>query len=62
MHHKVIHKLLKISKEKEIIWISGNHDEFLRKYTPMQLGNIKIVDEFIENNILCLEMHSRVDA
>ena len=50
-HNKVIRKLLKISKEKEIIWISGNHDEFLRKYTPMQLGNIKIVDEFTEGGI-----------
>ena len=50
-HNKVIRKLFKISKEKEIIWISGNHDEFLRKYTPMQLGNIKIVDEFTEGGI-----------
>ena len=50
-HNRVIRKLLKISKEKEIIWISGNYDEFLRKYTPMQLGNIKIVDEFIEGGI-----------
>jgi UDP-2,3-diacylglucosamine pyrophosphatase LpxH len=50
-HNKVIRNLFKISKEKEIIWISGNHDEFLRKYTPMQLGNIKIVDEFIEGGI-----------
>jgi UDP-2,3-diacylglucosamine pyrophosphatase LpxH len=50
-HTKVIRKLLKISKNKQIIWISGNHDEFLRKYTPLDLGNIKIVDEFIENDI-----------
>ena len=50
-HNRVIRNLFKISKEKEIIWISGNHDEFLRKYTPMQLGNIKIVDEFIEDGI-----------
>jgi UDP-2,3-diacylglucosamine pyrophosphatase LpxH len=50
-HTKVIRKLLKISKKKEIIWISGNHDEFLRKYTPLDLGNIKIVDEYIENDI-----------
>jgi UDP-2,3-diacylglucosamine pyrophosphatase LpxH len=50
-HTKVIRKLLKISKKKEIIWISGNHDEFLRKYTPLDLGNIKIVDEYVENNI-----------
>ena len=50
-HTKVIRRLLKLSKDKEIIWISGNHDEFLRKYTPIELGNIKVVDEFIENGI-----------
>jgi UDP-2,3-diacylglucosamine pyrophosphatase LpxH len=50
-HTKVIRKLLKISKNKEIIWISGNHDEFLRKYSPLDLGNIKIVDEYIEDGI-----------
>ena len=50
-HTKIIRRLLKLSKDKEIIWISGNHDEFLRKYTPMQLGNIKILDEFIEDGI-----------
>jgi UDP-2,3-diacylglucosamine pyrophosphatase LpxH len=50
-HARVIRRLLKLSKEKQIIWISGNHDEFLRKYTPFELGNIKIVDEFIENNV-----------
>lgn len=47
-HTKLIRLLLKISKEKEIIWISGNHDEFLRKYTPFEMGNIKIVDEWRE--------------
>ena len=30
-HTKVIRRFLKLSKDKEIIWISGNHDEFLRK-------------------------------
>ena len=34
-----------------VIWISGNHDEFLRKYTPIEIGNIKVVDEFIEDGI-----------
>jgi len=46
---KVIRKFLKISKDKEIIWIAGNHDEFLRKFIPMEMGNIKICDEYIEN-------------
>tara|TARA_R110000868_G_scaffold392365_1_gene662964 strand:- start:3939 stop:4625 length:687 start_codon:yes stop_codon:yes gene_type:complete len=47
-HTKVIRRLLKLSKNKEIIWIAGNHDEFLRKYLPMDIGNIKVVDEWIE--------------
>lgn len=50
-HARVIRRLLKLSKRKEIIWIAGNHDEFLRKYIPLELGNIKIVDEWIENEI-----------
>jgi UDP-2,3-diacylglucosamine pyrophosphatase LpxH len=50
-HARVIRRLLKLSKHKDIIWISGNHDEFLRKYTPIELGNIKVVDEFIENGV-----------
>jgi UDP-2,3-diacylglucosamine pyrophosphatase LpxH len=50
-HTRVIRRLLKLSKNKEIIWISGNHDEFVRKYTPLELGNIKVVDEYIEDGI-----------
>ena len=50
-HAKVIRRLLKLSKDKEIIWISGNHDEFLRKYSPLELGNIKVVDEYTEHGI-----------
>jgi UDP-2,3-diacylglucosamine pyrophosphatase LpxH len=45
----LIRKLLKLSKEKEVIWIAGNHDEFLRKFIPLEIGNIKICDEHIEN-------------
>jgi UDP-2,3-diacylglucosamine pyrophosphatase LpxH len=47
-HTKVIRRLLKLSKDREIIWIAGNHDEFLRKYLPLELGNIKVVDEWVE--------------
>jgi UDP-2,3-diacylglucosamine pyrophosphatase LpxH len=50
-HAKIIRRFLKISKHKEIIWIAGNHDEFLRKYMPMEIGNIKIVDEWKEEGI-----------
>lgn len=47
----VIRKLLSMSKkDTEIIYVTGNHDDFLRQYTPIELGkNIKIVDEYIWN-------------
>jgi len=48
-HTKVIRRLLKLSKDAEIIWIAGNHDEFLRKYLGTEIGNIQIVDEWVEN-------------
>ena len=50
-HARVIRRLLKLSKNKEIIWISGNHDEFLRKYSPLELGNIKVIDEYTEYGV-----------
>jgi hypothetical protein len=48
---RVIRRFLKLSKDKQIIWISGNHDEFLRKYTPLEIGNITVVDEYVEDGI-----------
>jgi UDP-2,3-diacylglucosamine pyrophosphatase LpxH len=50
-HIKVIKKILKISKKKEVIYITGNHDEFLREYAPHSIGNISIVNEFIEGDV-----------
>jgi UDP-2,3-diacylglucosamine pyrophosphatase LpxH len=50
-HTKVIRRLLKLSKDAEIIWIAGNHDEFLRKYLGTEIGNIQIVDEWVENGV-----------
>ena len=47
----VIRKILSLSKkETKIIYVTGNHDDFLRSYTPLELGeNIYIVDEYIWN-------------
>jgi UDP-2,3-diacylglucosamine pyrophosphatase LpxH len=45
---KIIRKLLKISEtDTEVIWIRGNHDEFLKDFLPFDLGNIKIVEDWI---------------
>ena len=40
-----LRKILSYSKSgTEVIYVTGNHDDFLRKYTPIDLGNIKVVD------------------
>lgn len=45
---KVIQKLLKMSsKGTKIIYITGNHDDFLRQYPFIKLGNIEVHDEYI---------------
>lgn len=48
----VIRKILSYTKKgTQVIYITGNHDDFLRQYTPIDLGdNIKIVDEYIWKN------------
>ena len=47
----VIRKILSYSKNgTEVFYITGNHDEYLRNYTPFDFGNIQIVDEMIWND------------
>ena len=49
----VLRKILSYSKNgTEVIYITGNHDEFLRSYSSTELGNIKIVDEIQWNGYL----------
>ena len=49
----VLRKILSYSKNgTEVIYITGNHDEFLRSYSSTELGNIKIVDEIEWNGYL----------
>jgi UDP-2,3-diacylglucosamine pyrophosphatase LpxH len=48
---KIINKILKLSKKCKVIYITGNHDEFLRDVSPITVGNITICDEYIFDNI-----------
>jgi UDP-2,3-diacylglucosamine pyrophosphatase LpxH len=48
---KIIRKLLKRSEKVPVIWIAGNHDEFIREFIPFEMGNITIVDEWIEGGV-----------
>jgi len=45
-HTKVISKLLKISNKTKIIWIRGNHDEFLTEFIGSHFGNIEIRENY----------------
>jgi UDP-2,3-diacylglucosamine pyrophosphatase LpxH len=47
-HINVIRRILTRSKRgTNVIYVTGNHDEFLRRYSGMSFGNIHLVDEAI---------------
>ena len=47
-HLKVIKKIINLaSKGTEVIYITGNHDEMLRKFSNTQIGDFKLVDKLI---------------
>ncbi|MFI0428953.1 UDP-2,3-diacylglucosamine diphosphatase [Mariniflexile sp. HMF6888] len=53
-HLKIIKKIMNMSAEGvEIIYITGNHDEMLRKFSGTSIGNISIVDKLV------LELHGK---
>lgn len=46
-HMKVLIKLLDISRNTEVIYIRGNHDDEVKDLYSSILGNIKFMDEYI---------------
>jgi UDP-2,3-diacylglucosamine pyrophosphatase LpxH len=47
-HMDVMRHVMKMaSKGTHVYYITGNHDEMLRKYTDLQLGNLEIVDKLL---------------
>ncbi|MFZ6052116.1 UDP-2,3-diacylglucosamine diphosphatase [Halocola ammonii] len=44
-HMRVIKQLIKIASKVPVYYITGNHDEALRKYSDFHLGNLKLVDK-----------------
>ena len=47
-HMKVVQHLINwISEEKEIIYITGNHDEMLRKFVGFKVNNFKIENKAV---------------
>lgn len=44
-HMKVVKKLIRWSADRPVYYITGNHDEALRKYSDFSLGNLHLIDE-----------------
>jgi UDP-2,3-diacylglucosamine pyrophosphatase LpxH len=45
-HSNVIRRFLTLAKRgTQLIYVTGNHDEFLRRYSDLVVGNIELVDQ-----------------
>ena len=45
-HTKAISTLLKVSNKTKVIWIRGNHDEFLQEFIGNKFGNIEVRENY----------------
>lgn len=49
-HLEVIKHLMNLSfKNTRVVYITGNHDEFLRKFSPMTFGKMELVNKLVLN-------------
>lgn len=49
-HFEVINEIFKkVSEGTRVVYITGNHDEILRRYSDMEIGNILLTDKFLLN-------------
>lgn len=47
-HMAVLSEFFKMMKNgTRVIYITGNHDEFLRKYSDLEMGNLFLTDKFL---------------
>ncbi len=46
-HMHVVKKLIKWSSKVPVHYITGNHDEALRRYSPARLGNLQLIDQLV---------------
>ena len=49
-HLEVIKKIIDLNSQgTEVVYITGNHDEFLRKFSDTQIGKLQITDKLVLN-------------
>ena len=51
-HNNIIQKLLRKARHgTKVFYLVGNHDEVLRKFIPIQLGNVEILNQIIHHTV-----------
>ena len=51
-HNDVIQKILRKARHgTRVFYIAGNHDEILRKFIPINLGNVEILNQLIHEGV-----------
>ncbi|MBL7964851.1 MAG: UDP-2,3-diacylglucosamine diphosphatase [Flavobacteriales bacterium] len=46
-HMRVVKRLMKLAGKVPVYYITGNHDEAIRRYSPARLGNLHLVDRLV---------------
>ncbi|MEI6508947.1 MAG: UDP-2,3-diacylglucosamine diphosphatase [Bacteroidota bacterium] len=47
-HMKVVQRIFKmLSEDTKVYYLTGNHDEMLRKFTDFRMGNLEILDKIV---------------
>ena len=62
-HMQVIREIMSmITNGTRVVYITGNHDEMMRKYSDMQLGNFQVADKLVIeiNGSMCWIFHGDV--
>jgi len=50
-HIKCIRKIMKLSENgTKVYWLRGNHDDFLKNFIPIKIGEIMIQEELVINS------------
>ncbi|XOV82471.1 MAG: UDP-2,3-diacylglucosamine diphosphatase [bacterium] len=50
-HNNVLRRFLThMKRDTRVIYITGNHDEFMREHSPLEIGNLTIVDEAVHRS------------
>ncbi|MAT84054.1 MAG: UDP-2,3-diacylglucosamine hydrolase [Gammaproteobacteria bacterium] len=49
-HSNVLRRFLTLTKRgTQVVYVTGNHDEFLRRYSDLAIGHLELVDEAVHD-------------